>query len=115
MRPLDCQLCTFRSACSCFGLVAQLIQQRLGLLQVGGVEAFGEPVVDFRQHRARLVATIGVAQQLRATTSLARLLRDTGRCAEARAVLAEIYGRFTEGFDTADLKDAKDLLGELSA
>jgi class 3 adenylate cyclase/tetratricopeptide (TPR) repeat protein len=52
--------------------------------------------------------------ELRATTSLARLLRDTGRRDEARAMLAGIYGWFTEGFDTADLKDAKALLEELS-
>ena len=52
--------------------------------------------------------------ELRATTSLARLLRDTGRRDEARAMLAEIYDWFTEGFDTADLKDAKALLDELS-
>ena len=50
---------------------------------------------------------------MRATMNLARLLRDTGRRDEARAMLAEIYGRFTEGFDTADLKDAKALLDEL--
>jgi len=52
--------------------------------------------------------------ELRATTSLARLLRDSGRRDEARAMLACIYGWFTEGFDTADLKDAKALLEELS-
>jgi predicted ATPase len=51
--------------------------------------------------------------ELRATTSLARLLRDTGRRDEARAMLADIYDWFTEGFDTADLKDAKALLEEL--
>jgi predicted ATPase len=45
--------------------------------------------------------------------SLARLLRDAGRRDEARAMLAEIYCWFTEGFDTADLKDAKALLDEL--
>jgi Flp pilus assembly protein TadD len=52
--------------------------------------------------------------ELRATTSLARLLDRTGRRDEARAMPAEIYGWFTEGFDTADLKDAKALLEELS-
>jgi predicted ATPase len=52
--------------------------------------------------------------ELRATMSLARLLRDTGRRDEARTMLAEIYNWFTEGFDTADLKDAKTLLDELS-
>jgi len=46
--------------------------------------------------------------------SLARLLRDNNRRDEARAMLAEIYHWFTEGFDTADLKDAKALLDELS-
>ena len=51
--------------------------------------------------------------ELRATVSLARLLRDTNRRDEARTMLAEIYGWFTEGFDTADLKDAKALLEEL--
>ena len=45
--------------------------------------------------------------------SLARLRRDQGRCAEARNLLAPVYGWFTEGFDTADLKVAKALLEEL--
>jgi adenylate cyclase len=53
--------------------------------------------------------------ELRATMSLARLLAKQGRRAEGRAMLAEIYGWFTEGFDTADLKDAKALLEELGA
>ena len=52
--------------------------------------------------------------ELRATTSLARLLRDTNQRDEARAMLAEIYNWFTEGFDTADLKDAKALLDQLA-
>jgi predicted ATPase len=52
--------------------------------------------------------------ELRATTSLARLLRDTNRRDQARMILAEIYNWFTEGFDTADLKDAKLLLDDLS-
>jgi class 3 adenylate cyclase/predicted ATPase len=53
--------------------------------------------------------------ELRATVSLARLLRDTNRQDQARAMLAKICHWFTEGFDTADLKDAKVLLDELSA
>ena len=52
--------------------------------------------------------------ELRATMSLARLLRNTNRRDEARTILADIYGWFTEGFDTADLKDAKALLDELA-
>lgn len=46
--------------------------------------------------------------------SLARLLAKQGKHDEARAMLAEIYNQFTEGFDTADLKDAKAILDELS-
>jgi tetratricopeptide (TPR) repeat protein len=53
--------------------------------------------------------------ELRTTVSLARLLAKHARRDEARAMLAEIYGWFTEGFDTADLKDAKALLDQLSA
>jgi predicted ATPase len=52
--------------------------------------------------------------ELRATTSLARLLAKQDRRDEARAMLAEIYGWFTEGFDTRDLKDGKALLDELN-
>ena len=52
--------------------------------------------------------------ELRATASLSRLLDKQGRHDQARTMLAEIYGWFTEGFDTADLKDAKALLNELS-
>jgi predicted ATPase len=52
--------------------------------------------------------------ELRATTSLARLLKNQGKKDEARQRLAEIYGWFTEGFDTTDLKDARALLEELS-
>jgi len=52
--------------------------------------------------------------ELRATVSLARLLRDTNRRDEARAMLADIYNWFTEGFDIADLKDAKAMLDELN-
>jgi len=52
--------------------------------------------------------------ELRAIMSLARLLEKQGRRDEARTMLAEIYGWFTEGFDTADLIDAKALLKELN-
>ncbi|MGB8684897.1 MAG: adenylate/guanylate cyclase domain-containing protein [Candidatus Binatus sp.] len=53
--------------------------------------------------------------ELRASTSLARMLQDLNRREEARPLLAEIYGSFTEGFDTADLRDARALLQELNA
>jgi predicted ATPase len=51
--------------------------------------------------------------ELRAAVGLARLRRDQGRRAEARDLLAPVYGWFTEGFDTPDLKEAKALLDEL--
>jgi predicted ATPase len=51
--------------------------------------------------------------ELRAATSLARLWAEQGRRAEAHELLAPVYGSFTEGFDTADLKDARALLDEL--
>jgi predicted ATPase len=52
--------------------------------------------------------------ELRAATSLARLWRGRGKRTQARDLLARVYGWFTEGFDTADLKDAKALLDELA-
>ena len=66
----------------------------------------------------RKAITIAQRQQaksweLRATMSLARLLMKQGRRDEARSMLTEIYNWFTEGFDTADLKDANALLDEL--
>jgi predicted ATPase len=52
--------------------------------------------------------------ELRAATSLARLWQQQGKRQEAYDLLAPVYGWFTEGFDTADLKDAKALLDELA-
>jgi tetratricopeptide (TPR) repeat protein len=68
--------------------------------------SFREAIEIAREQAAKLY-------ELRATMSLARLLRDTGRSDEAGRMLAEIYNWFTEGFDTADLKDAHALLDEL--
>src|SRR6516162_8208250 len=51
--------------------------------------------------------------ELRAATSLARLWGEQGQSTEARELLASVHGWFTEGFDTADLKEAKGLLDEL--
>jgi hypothetical protein len=69
-----------------------------------------------------LLPTLAVARrqqarslELRAATSLAHLWRDQGKQEEARELLAPVYGWFTEGFDTRDLKEAKALLDELNA
>ena len=52
--------------------------------------------------------------ELRAVMSLSRLWQQKGKKEEAQRMLSETYGWFTEGFDTADLKEAKALLEELS-
>jgi predicted ATPase len=57
----------------------------------------------------------GKSLELRATVSLARLWQQQGKTDEARRMLADIYGWFTEGFDTIDLEQAQALLQELSA
>ena len=54
------------------------------------------------------------ALELRAAMSLARLWQQQGKQAEARTLLAPVYGWFTEGFDTADLQEAQALLKELA-
>jgi predicted ATPase len=65
--------------------------------------------------RALAIARLQQAKswELRAAMSLARLWRDQGKPQQARELLAPVYGWFTEGFDTRDLKEAKALLDEL--
>ena len=53
--------------------------------------------------------------ELRAAMSMARLWRDQGKPQQAHELLAPVYGWFTEGFDTLDLKEAKALLDELAS
>ncbi|MBV8140317.1 MAG: AAA family ATPase [Deltaproteobacteria bacterium] len=72
-----------------------------------GEEAIRAAINISRTQQSRLL-------ELRATISLFRLLAGTSRRREARVLLAEIYNWFTEGFDTADLKEAKALLAELA-
>jgi predicted ATPase len=69
--------------------------------------AFKEAIRVARNQQAK-------SYELRAARSLAGLWGEQGRRAEARELLAPVYGWFTEGFDTADLKDAKALLDALS-
>src|ERR1700687_4345492 len=57
------------------GLTAEFFEERLGVLQIGGVEAFGEPAVDYREHRARLVAPAVLDVKARETDGRAKLPR----------------------------------------
>ncbi len=70
--------------------------------------------VSYRRAIERARSQEAKSWELRAAASLARLRRDQGKPAEARELLAPIYGWFTEGFDTLDLKEAKALLDELA-
>jgi predicted ATPase len=85
-----------------------------------GALLLGQSIVNRRSASACFCQAIAVADQqgsksfeLRAAVSLARLWSDVGRRTQAHDLLAPIYGWFTEGFDTADLKEAKQLLDEL--
>jgi predicted ATPase len=79
-----------------------------------------EPDVTKAEAYFKRALSVARAQQaksweLRTATSLARLWHDQGKRDEAGDLLAPIYGWFTEGFDTLDLKEAKELLDELHA
>ena len=91
---------------------AELHRVQGELLLMQGDEAEAEASL----HKAIEVARDQSAKswELRATTSLARLWQKQGKQEEARRVLAEIYGWFTEGFDTRDLQEAEALLAELA-
>jgi predicted ATPase len=81
----------------------------------GARSAALEAVVLTQHHQAALDLAHkqgALSWELRAATSLARLQRDRGRQREAREILSAVYGRFTEGFATADLIAAKQLLDE---
>jgi predicted ATPase len=64
---------------------------------------------------ARTRAQQAISWELRAAMSMARLWRDQGKREEGRDLLAPVYGWFTEGFDTLDLKEAKPLLDGLAS
>jgi predicted ATPase len=90
--------------------------------RVAGEIALLSPEPDAAKARAYFERALAVARQqqaksweLRAAMSMARLRRDQGKRNEARDLLAPVYGWFTEGFDTRDLKEAKALLDELDA
>jgi predicted ATPase len=90
--------------------------------RTAGEIALLSPERDVAKAEAYFERALSVARQqqaksweLRASMSLAHLWRDQGKQSEARDLLAPIYARFTEGFETRDLKEAKALLEELAA
>ena len=90
--------------------------------RVGGEIALKSPEPDAAKAEAYFERSLSVAREqqaksweLRAAMSLARLWRDQGKVQQARELLAPVYGWFTEGFDTRDLKEAKALLQKLAA
>ena len=90
--------------------------------RVAGEIALMSPQPDATKAQSHFERALAVARQqqaksweLRAAMSLARLWRDQGKPHQARELLAPVYGWFTEGFDTRDLKEAKALLEELGS
>src|SRR5450631_386167 len=82
-----------------------LLQRSPGALNAAQ-NSYRQAIEQARQQNAKSL-------ELRATTSLGRLWRDQSKRTEARDLLAPVYGWFTEGFDTPDLREAKALLIEL--
>ena len=89
---------------------------------MAGEIALKSPQADTAKAEASFERALLVARQqqaksweLRAAMSLARLWRDQGKAQQARELLAPVYGWFTEGFETRDLKEAKALLDELAS
>ena len=90
--------------------------------RIAGEIALKSPTPNLEKAEAYFDRALAVARkqqaksyELRAAMSMARLWRDQGKPQQARELLAPVYGWFTEGFDTLDLKEAKALLDELHA
>jgi predicted ATPase len=96
--------------------MAELVRVKGELLLLQGAPGAAAAAEDhFRQALDWARRQGALSWELRAATSLARLLRDRDRIGEARDLLAPIYERFTEGFGTADLQAGKKLLDELNS
>lgn len=94
---------------------AELLRIKGELVRMQGtLEASAAAEDQFRQALELSRQQGALSWELRAATSLAQMQRDQGRSVEAFALLQPVYDRFTEGFDTADLKAAKALLDELA-
>jgi predicted ATPase len=94
--------------------IAELLRVKGELLLLQGADGAAATAEDhFRQALDWAHRQGALSWELRAATSFARLLRDQGGPADAMALLQPVYDRFTEGFDTADLKAGKALLDAL--
>jgi predicted ATPase len=95
-------------------LIADLLRIKGELLLLRGTQSAATAAEDhFRQALDWARRQSALSLELRAATSLARLLRDQGHSTDAVALLQQVYNRFTEGFDSADLKVARALLDAL--
>ena len=121
------ELGQFEAAWRCIGeamTAAETTKEKWSEAEIhrtAGEIALMSPEPDAAKAQAHFERAIAIARaqeakswELRAATSLARLWRDHGERQQARDLLAPVYGWFTEGFDTADLKEAKALLDELT-
>ena len=95
-------------------LLAEAYRLQGELLQRQAVPDAAQAEACFHQALAIARRQQAKSWELRAATSLARLWQRQGKRAEARELLAPVYGWFTEGFDTADLQEARALLEELA-
>jgi class 3 adenylate cyclase/predicted ATPase len=122
----NAELGQLSDAWRCIEEVMRMIEMTKGTLskaeadRVAGELALKPPQADTAKAEGYFERALAVARQqqaksweLRASMSLARLWRDQGKVNEARLLLAPVYGWFTEGFDTRDLKEAKALMEEL--
>ena len=115
----------FDDAWRCIGEAKQWKQQRKGYARQRSIAwpaKLPSPTPDAAKAASYFERALAVAREqqaksweLRAAMSMARLWRDQGKREEARELLAPVYGWFTEGFDTLDLKEAKALLDELAS
>jgi predicted ATPase len=122
------ELGQFDDACRCVGEAITAVKTtkerwcEAEVHRMAGEIALKSPVPDAAEAEAYFERALAVAREqqaksweLRAAMSMARLWRDQGKRGEARDLLAPVYGWFTEGFDTLDLKQAKTLLEELAS
>jgi predicted ATPase len=124
----DADLCQFDDAWRCIDHAMKAVETtkekwlEAEVHRIAGEIALKSPERDTAKAQAYFQRALAVARkqqakswELRAAMSMARLLRDQGKRGEARNLLAPVFGWFTEGFDTLDLKEAKALLDSLAS